>query len=134
MKIREAYYYIYYTIYKAWSKNYNPFISNDFKADICLIALKMWIFMIINAYVSVILDIKSKLSFTDLRGIIPVVVAIGTTLYFFTFSNEWKPYFKVFDNWPKRKKQTRSIIVWCLVIFIFINLIFSVELMKNLER
>ncbi|KFF20866.1 hypothetical protein [Chryseobacterium sp. JM1] len=134
MKIKEAYYFSYYTLYKAWSKNDSPFLSNDFRADICLIALKIWIFITIDAYLSIVLNIKSKLSITDLRGIIPVVVAIGTTLYFFTLSNKWKSYFELFENWPKRKRRTGYTIVWCLVIFIFVNLFFSVELMKSLKR
>jgi hypothetical protein len=133
MKIKEAYYFLYYTIYKAWSKNDNPFLSNDFRADVCLIALEIWILMTINAYVSILLNIRSKLSLTDIRGIIPAVIAIGTTLYFFTLSNNWKSYFEVFDNWPKKRRRTGYIIVWCLVIFIFVNLIFSVELMKSLK-
>lgn len=134
MSIKEAYYYLYYKIYKTWSKNYNPLLSNNFKADISLMALKIWFLGTIGMYVSIILNIDlSQLSMTSPFVILSLLLALGSTLYFFTFSDKWKPYFEEFEKWPKRKNSVGGIIVWSIVIFIFLNFIISVELSKKLN-
>ena len=132
--IKKGYYYLYYTFYKAWSKNYNPVLSNNFKADICIIALKIWFLGVIDTYLSVILKLDSKsISITSPKVIIALILVIGSTLFFLTFSDKWKPYFEEFEKWSKRKRLIGSIIAWAIVVFIFINVIFSVELMKKLN-
>jgi hypothetical protein len=132
--MKRAYYYLYYTIYKAWSKNYNPLLSNNFKADVCIMALKIWFLGVIDTYLSIILSFDSTdISITSPKVIVSLILVIGSTLYFFTFSDKWKPYFEEFEKLPKRKTLIGAIIVWSIVVFIFINLIFSVELMKRLN-
>ncbi|WP_131535589.1 hypothetical protein [Pedobacter nototheniae] len=132
MKIKEAYYYFYYTIYKAWSKNYNPLLTNRFKADICITVLQIWMIIALYAYMSIFLGVRIELSIGQPLGFIPFLLAFCTTLYFFTFSNKWKSSFEEFEKWPKKKKRIGSLIVWCVVIFILFNLVFSVKLMNEI--
>jgi membrane protease YdiL (CAAX protease family) len=132
--MRRAYYFFYYIIYKTWSKNYNPLVSNDFRTDICMIALNIWALGVIGVYLSILLGIKlPRLSIAQPIVFIPLFLAIGSVLYFFTFSNKWKPYFKEFEEWPKRKRIIGGIIVWMIVIFIFINVFISVEMMRKIN-
>lgn len=135
MTIKEAYYYLYYRLYKAWRKNYNPLLSADFRTDISIIAIKIWFLGLVGIYLSILLGVKlPRLSLTSPMVFIPFALAVGSTLYFFTFSNRWKPYFEKFEKWPKRKNRIGGIIVWGIIILLFINLLVSVELMKKLNR
>ena len=131
---RAYYYYLYYTIYKAWSKNYNPLLSNNFKADISLMAIKIWLLGVLDTYLSILLNRDTMdISITNPKVIIALALVIGSTLYFFTFSDRWKSYFEEFEKLPKRKNLIGGIIVWSIVIFIFINVFISVELSKKLN-
>lgn len=132
MNLNEAYYYLYYIIYKFWSKNYSPLLSNSFKADVCMMALKIWFLISIYSYLSIFMGKKIKVSITEPLGLIPVILIIGSTLYFFTFSNKRNLYFEKFDKMPKRKNQIGRIIVWSIVIFICVNFILSVNIMKSI--
>ena len=130
-KIKRRYYYFYYTIYKAWGKDPHLLFSTRFRADLVIGAVKIWTVISLFSYLSIFLGYRIKLSITEPLGLIPLLLVLGSTLYFFTFSNKWKSYFKEFDKLPKRKNQIGRIIVWGIVIFSFINLIFSVSLMKR---
>lgn len=127
--MKRAYYYLYYTIYKAWSKNYNPLLSNNFRADISLMAIKTWFVISIFAYLSLMIGTKIRIS--ALLGIVIGVLVIGSTLYFFTFSDKWKPYFEEFEKLSKQKKQVGGIIIWSVIILTFVNFIVAVNLMKS---
>lgn len=128
----KAYYFVYYTFYKLWSKNHNPFLSTCFQADISMIAVEIWLLGVIDSYISIILNQDiTEISIKSPKVIIVLVLIISSTLYFLTFSNNWKPYFKEFEKWPKRKRRIRIFIVWAIIAFIFANLIFSVELMRR---
>lgn len=130
--MKQAYYYLYYTIFKAWSKNHNPLLSNSFRADVSVMALKIWLVGSFYAYLSIIMGTKISIKITEPISVIPFILAIASTLYFFTFSEKWKPYFEKFDKWPKRKNTIGGIIVWIVVILVFLNLIIAVNLMKKL--
>lgn len=132
--MKRAYYYLYYTIYKAWSKNYNPLLSNNFRADISLMAIQIWFLGVLDTYLSIILNQDATdISIISPKVIIALILVIGSTLYFFTFSDKWKPYFEEFEKLPKRKNLIGGIVVWGIVIFIFINVFISVELAKKLK-
>lgn len=134
MIIKKVYYFIYYTIYKLWNRDYNPLLSNDFKTDISIIALKIWFLGVIDTYISILLNHDTTdISIVSPKVIISLVIAIISTLYFFTFSDKWKLYFREFEQWPKRKNQIGRILVWCIIVFIFINMIISVEIAKRLS-
>jgi hypothetical protein len=130
-RIKRAYYYFYYRIYKTFNKDDHPLFSVGFRADIVIMAVKGWTAIALYAYLSILLGYRIELSITEPLGLIPFVLAVGSTLYFLTFSNKWKPYFEEFEKLPKRKNLIGGIIVWGMVILSFINFIISVNLMKN---
>ncbi|KAA5536817.1 hypothetical protein F0919_03865 [Taibaiella lutea] len=132
--MKKAYYYLYYKICKAFSKDDHPLFSVGFRADVVVMALKIWTAISLYSYLSILLGYRIKLSITEPLGLIPIALALGSTLYFFTFSNKWKPYFEEFEKLPKRKNLIGGIIVWGVAILSFINFIISVNLMKNSLR
>ncbi|MEZ5045778.1 MAG: hypothetical protein R2831_02185 [Chitinophagaceae bacterium] len=134
-RIKRAYYYFYYKIYKAWSRNYNPLLSNNFKADVSLMAIKIWLLGTIDNYLAFILNKDTKdITFFNPKIIIALILVIGSTFYFFTFSNKWKPYFDEFEKLPKRKNLIGGIIVWSIVVFVLFNVFYLEEKMKQLIR
>lgn len=127
-KIERAYYYMYYTYYKLWNKNYNPLLSTDSKAGISITAVKAWLGVSICGYISTILKINvSKLTIGEsLLWITPAIIIIS---YKFSLdANKLKTFFKEVEKWPKRKRIIRSIIVWIVTIFIFVNVFISVKI------
>jgi len=132
-KIKRGYYFFYYIIYRTWNKDPHLLFSDSFRTDIIILATKMWFVLSLYAYLSIYLGIKIELSITNLFGFIPILLVLFTTLYFFTFSNKKKYYFKEFDKLSKRKRKIGSIVVWSVIVFIFINMFLSVELMKRLN-
>jgi len=130
-KIKRGYYFFYYAIYRTWNKDPHILFSDSFRTDIIILATKIWSVISMYAYLSIFFGIKIELSITNLFGFVPLLLVLITTLYFFIFSDKWKSYFKEFDKLPERKRQIGSIIVWSLIVFIFINLFISVELMKK---
>jgi hypothetical protein len=132
--IKRAYYYFYYRIYKTFTKNYNPLLSVGFRTDIVVMAVKIWFLGVVDTYLCILFNQDATdISITSPKVIIALALVIGSTLYFLTFSNKWKPYFEEFEKLPKRKNFIGGIIVWSIVIFIFINVFISVELMKKLN-
>lgn len=131
-RIRRAYYYFYYRIYKTFSKDDHPLLSVGFRADVVVMAVKIWTAISFFEYLSILLGYRIELSITEPLGFMPVVLALCSTLYFLTFSRKWKPYFEEFEKLPKRKNLTGGIIVWGMVILSFINLLVAGNLMKKL--
>lgn len=127
-KIDRAYYFIYYTYYKLWSKNYNPLLSNDFRAGISITAVKTWLGVSMCGCLTNILKIDiSKLSVIQtLLWFAPTIIIVS---YKFSLdANKLKDFFKEVEKWPKKKRIFRSIIVWIVTIFIFASVFISVEL------
>jgi hypothetical protein len=131
-RIRRIYYYFYYNIRKAFSTDDNPLLSVGFRADVVVMAVKIWTGISLYSYLSILFGYRIALSITEPLGLIPVVLALGSTLYFLTFSNRWKPYFEDFERLPKCKNLKGKLVVWGIIVLSFINLIISVNLMKNL--
>ncbi|KPE48970.1 hypothetical protein [Chryseobacterium indologenes] len=131
MKIKEAYYYLFYKLYK-WYES-GPFVwYSDWKAGISIIALEIWTCVSIYSYLSIFLNRKISLSITEPSGFIPYIIILSTNLYFFSSSHKWKLYFEEFEKWPKRKNLISGIIVWSIIALIIFNFIFSINLMKSL--
>lgn len=121
-------------MFKTWSKDYNPLLSVGFRADVCIMALKIWLLGTIDTYLSVLLDYSStEISLISTKVIVGLILALGSTLYFLTFSDSWKPYFEEFEKLSTTTKRIRSIIVWSIIVFIFLNVFVSVELAKKLN-
>jgi len=133
-KIKKGYYFFYYTIYRTWNKDPHILFSDSFRTDIIILATKMWFLGIIDTYLCIILNKSATDIISSPKVSIAFILVLFTTLYFFTFSDKKKSYFKKFDKLSKRKKQIGSVIVWSIVVFIFINLFISVELMKKFNE
>lgn len=111
----------------------NPILSTHFRAELSIGVLKIWFFIVIYAYSCVLLDIKPTISIERPIGFLPLLLVALSTHYFFDISNKWKLYFEEFEKWPKKKNKIGGIIVWSLIVFIFINVFISVELVRRLN-
>lgn len=128
-KIKQAYYYFFYKIYKVMLWTSAPFgnFFSDFRASLVIIALEIWFCITIYSYLSIFIGEKISVSITEPSGFIPYVVIVGLNIYFFNSSYKWKPYFEEFENWSKRKNLIGSIIVWSIILFIIINFFASIH-------
>jgi len=131
-KIKKAYYYLFYKLYKFWDHVSVPKFWSDWKASFTIDVLEIWFYISIYSYVSIFLDRKISLSITEPSGFIPYIIIFGFNIYFFNSPSKWKPYFEEFEKWPKRRNLIGGIIVWSLIALIIINFIFSVNLMKSI--
>ncbi len=129
--LKKGYFYLYYVILKVWSKEKNPVFSKNFQADICLIFLKGCFSFSLFNYIQIGFDIKFNLSPFAPMGFLVFILIVGSTIYIFNFSSKYKFYIKEFENWSKKKNLIGSSIVWLTILIIFLNLIFSVELLKR---
>jgi hypothetical protein len=128
MNLKKAYYYLFYKLYKFWNKNENILLSSNFRAEISIIAIKLWIVFALYGYGFALFKLKPSISITNPIGFVPIILVLGTTLYFFTFSEKWKHYFEEFEQWPREKNAKGGLIVWSLIGFIFINVLITFNL------
>ncbi len=134
MKPVKVYYYLYYKLYKLWSKNENVFISANTRAALSLMFLEIWMLISIISYCSVIIQERIILRVSN-PVLYPLVLAIiGSKIYLFIYSHDWKNYIEEFDQLSKSKNRVGSIIVLFLIIFIIANFFFSINLMHRLAK
>ncbi|MFP3833572.1 hypothetical protein [Chryseobacterium sp. SIMBA_028] len=128
-KIKRAYYYFFYKMYKAMIWTSFPFRNflNGFRAGLVMIVLEFWIAFSIQNYYYIINNINPK-SISDLSlYIVGVIIIIFNYVTLDHNNNVWKKYNLEFDNLPKRKNLIGGIIVWSIVLFIIINFFASIH-------
>lgn len=123
-KIKRAYYYFYYKIYKSiiyTSEKVGGEFLTDFKAVVALGALEIWFLSSILIYYSILNDIKLTISITDPVVFIPLILVFILNYFAFINTDVWKEYNKEFDQLPEEKNREGTIIVWVIAIFIMAN-------------
>jgi len=124
MNIKEAYYYIFYRLFRLWRKDENIFLSSQFRAEISLMALEFWFTYSLIFYHSILTKGHNSFIPESIRTIlffVPGVLIVGHNLSVFTFSKKWQLYNEHFDEWPRRKNMIGGIIVWIFIILIIAN-------------
>jgi len=133
-KIKRAYYYYFYKIYKSieyTSEQFGGSFWTDFKAGVVMIALEIWTILLLINYYNIFLNRYfhlEKRTFFFLGFIIIVVNYLA-----FVHTDIWKEYNKNFDKLPKEVNKKGSWIVFGITIFIIVNLIFSFYLMNQID-
>lgn len=133
-KIKKAYYYFFYKIYKSIIYTSNLFggeFWSDFKAGIAVGALEIWFLASILNYYSIINNIKLNISLTNPIILIPLILLFVLNYFTFIHTDVWKIYNKEFDGLSKEKNKRGSIIVWTIIAFIIINFLVSVYLLQK---
>ncbi|MET3538131.1 hypothetical protein [Chryseobacterium limigenitum] len=132
-KIKRAYYYFYYKIYKSivyTSEMLGGQFLTDFKTIIAIGTLEIWLLLSIGNYFLLITE-KSSGQLTIQQPIVFIPLTIIFVLNYFSFIHidVWKKYNKEFDELPEELNKKGGIIVWSLVALVVINLIFSYYLL-----
>jgi hypothetical protein len=126
MKIKRAYHYLYYKIYKSLDTPTNANFLLDWKAAIILDCLGICIGISLLIYYSVFSGNQLNLENNTKFLIFIYIAIIGIPNYFiFQHRDQWKEIVKEFDKLPKDKNKRGGIIVWSVIILIVANLIFA---------
>ncbi|MDQ1856097.1 MULTISPECIES: hypothetical protein [unclassified Chryseobacterium] len=123
-KIKKAYYYIFYKIYKSiiyTSEMVGGEFWTDFKAGIALLALELLFLGSFLNYYSIIINEKLDISITSPIILIPLIILFVINYFSFIHTDMWKEYNKQFDKLPEEKNRKGTIVVWIIAIFILIN-------------
>ncbi|WP_426479370.1 hypothetical protein ACP3T3_07955 [Chryseobacterium sp. CBSDS_008] len=123
-KIKKAYYYFFYKIYKSieyTSEMVGGAFWTDFKTGIVIGTLEIWLLASGLIYYSIIKNIKLNLTITNPIVLIPIVLLFILNYFAFIRTDVWQKYNAEFDKLPKDKNKKGAIIVWAIIAFITIN-------------
>lgn len=127
------YYYFFYKLCKLYENSFYTTLA-DFRALISVITLKIcFLFSIIN-YAEVFTK-KNIINSNPyhITNIIIFALFILMDIYMLVVKSEWKLYFKEFDKLPNIKNRNGCIAVAVIILFIFMNLIYSFYLMSQID-
>jgi len=134
MKLKEAYYYLFYKLFRFWSLNSNLFMSAEFRAQIVMIWLEVALVVSVQSYICILTHHRFRLTIWHPLMLIPFVIIITLKLYLFTFSDRWRVYNERFNKWTRRQNIIGGIIVYSVILLIIGNLFFSIELLNRLVK
>ena len=128
MKIKDAYHYFFYKLYKFYESSPWKWWS-EWKAGLTITVLMVFILMSISGYflVATHIDLGDSL-------FVWILVALGIEIInykIFYSHRQWKKYNSEFNRWPKKRNRIGSWIVFIVVLFIFSNLVFMFYLMSR---
>ncbi|MDQ1856096.1 hypothetical protein [Chryseobacterium sp. WLY505] len=133
-KIKKAYYYIFYKIYKSiiyTSDKVGGEFWSDFKAGIALLALELWFFGTILNYYAIITHTKFSTNTIFIILLIPLVFLSILHYFAFIHTDIWKEYSKQFDKLSEEKNKKGTIIVCIIAVFIASNFLGSIFLLQK---
>ncbi|PZR20477.1 MAG: hypothetical protein DI535_29890 [Citrobacter freundii] len=127
-KIKRAYYYFFYKLYKAAKYTSYPFgdFLLDFRAAIGIVILEAWIFISLLLYLSFIDKLPIELTILSPIVYLPAILIFVVNYIAFIHTDIWKQYNKEFDKLSKKQNRIGSWIVLGIVLLIVGNLILSV--------
>ena len=126
-KIKNAYYYFFYKIYKFWEYVSVPKFWSDVKALISIDVLVL--FTVSSAFFYFDLSFGNKTIF-----IICLMLMMLISNHLILRENICKEYINHFDNLPKLKNKIGGIIVGSIILLILTNFIFSIYWMDQRAR
>lgn len=133
-KLKSAYYYFFYKIYK--SIEYTSELGGgkfwtDFKASIVVSVLEIWLITSVFVYYNIFIDRFYEFNMVAFFSATAIIMIINYLL--FVHYDKWKENNTKFDQLPKKENMIGGIIVWSIVVFIIVNLIFSFYLMSQVD-
>ena len=131
-KIKRAYYYLFYKLYK-WYEKAPVVWWSDWKAVVSIVALEIWFLLSIGTYFSVFTKKTIELTVTHPIVFIPTVSIILVNYLIFIHTDKWKDIVKEFDQLPKRTNKIGGWIVFGVILLIVANLIFAFYQMSLID-
>ncbi|MGI9582453.1 hypothetical protein ACR1PO_14650 [Chryseobacterium sp. RRHN12] len=133
-KIKKAYYYLFYKVYKSiqyTSEMVGGAFWTDFKAGLVILTLELWIVGSFLNYYSIIND--KKLNIDTISPILLTSLVVFSIINYFSFirTDIWKTYNKEFDKLSEKENQKGTTIVWVITICITTNFFLSVYLLQK---
>ncbi|WP_300687363.1 hypothetical protein [Chryseobacterium sp.] len=125
-KIKKAYYYFFYKLYKHSKGSIFP---EDFTGSIFLGTLGIWFTITLLNYYNIFID--KSINFTKGVYIGIAVFFLLTSYITIDYNNTWKKYNLEFDQLSKEKNKIGGIIVWSIIVLVIINMIFSYYLLSE---
>lgn len=120
-KIKCAYYYLFYKLYKFWDYVSYPKFATAWKAGLSIIILEIWLYFSCINYYTFLTNTKIHLSFFNPIVFFPFVLILAIDyIAFIHYEDVWKKYNEEFDNIPKIKNVIGSIIVWSIIISVIV--------------
>jgi len=132
MNVKEAYYYLFYKLYKLFDNGPANWLS-DWKAELIIDVLFIFIGLSVIVYYTAIT--KEWLNFENSSAIIFAYIALIAVPNYLIFhhKNQWKDIVEKFDKWPKGRHQICGLIVYVVVLLIVFNLVFAFYLMSQID-
>lgn len=130
--MKKAYYYLFYKLYKHYEKGPSVWMS-DWKASFSLDVLIYFIVTSLFIYYKVIFNRYIHLSENNMEAFLLVITVVLANYFIFHSQNQSKRIIADFDQLPKNKDQTGGWIVFCFVLFVIVNLVFSFYLMSQID-
>ena len=131
MKIKKAYYYLFYKFYKfgEWSPSVFP---SDFTAAFAIACLEVLFLISLKFYYIEFIDLNDTFTFVSFQTLIPLA-AVFLVNYFAFFNNtNWKKYIIEFDRLPKNKNLIGTLIILVIVAVIIGSLAFAFHIMGQI--
>jgi hypothetical protein len=128
MKIKSAYYYLFYKFYKfgEWSPSIFP---SDFTATFAIACLEVMFLISIKFYYIEFFNRRSTFTFSSVQTLIPLIAVFLINYFAFLNDKSWKTYVKKFDKLPKNKDLMGTCLVILIVAFVIGNLALAFHIM-----
>ncbi len=132
MKLKRAYYYFYYKLYK-FAILISDDALNEWKPLTSILVLQVLLLIEIIVWYSVITKRIFVINY-PLITFLPIVAALGIKNYlFFLNKNKWKNYIDGFEKYDKKKKYLGGIIVLFIVAGIIASVILAFYYLSQID-
>jgi hypothetical protein len=130
MRLKNAYYYFFYKLYKFSENSPSRWIS-DWKAELAIDVL--WIFIGLSCMVYYTVFTQRVINVGSGKSVVILyIICVALPNYFiFHHRGQWKKIIYEFDKLPKRINRIGSWIVVGIIILVIVNLVFSFYLMSR---
>ncbi|WP_430406832.1 hypothetical protein [Fluviicola sp.] len=132
-RLKKAYYYLFYKLYR-WYENVGSFAFwSDWKAALSLDVIAIFIGISFFTYYMIFIDRYFRLGDGKFL-LIGYVLLIAIPNYFIFHSrNQWKDIVKEFDLLPKKKNRIGGWLVTGFVLLVITNMVFAFYLMSQID-
>ena len=132
MKIKKAYYYFFYQLYKHYEKGPSLWLS-DWKAGLTIDILGFGFVFSILIYYTVLIDHYFQLWGCEILLVLYLILFPMPNYFIFHHKNKWKKIVQEFDKLQEKKNRIGGWIVFGVTMLIIINLIFAFYLMSQID-
>lgn len=131
MKIKDAYYYLFYKFYKfgEWSPSTLP---SDFTAAFAISGLEIMLLISLKFYYIEFWDWNDTFTFGSIQTIIPLAGVILIKYFAFIKDDKWKTYVKKFDKLSETRNLIGTWIVIGVIAFVIGNLALAFHIMGKM--